>query len=71
MKQLLVRSLVSSALIISAATGLAACDNKQPPMKIEESGRADMEKAKAVSDGVLKQDDATRKQIDEQSGESK
>lgn len=60
---------LASAFIITAL--LAGCDNKQPPVKIEESGRADMEKAKAVSDSIQKQDDQTRKQIDDQAGANK
>ena len=62
-------AVLASAFIIAAL--LSGCDNKQPPVKIEESGRADMEKAKAVSDSIQKQDDQTRKQIDDQAGANK
>lgn len=58
-----------SALIalLSLTLPLFGCDTGQPPPKLFESQRNDMEKAKGVQDTLQQQADQQMQQIDQQS----
>ncbi|GAB7128994.1 hypothetical protein JCM19000A_35020 [Silvimonas sp. JCM 19000] len=54
-------------LPLLSALLLTGCERKDPPVKIDQGGAEAMDKAKAISEGVQKQDDQTNKNIDQQS----
>ncbi|KPC54618.1 hypothetical protein [Amantichitinum ursilacus] len=54
-------------LPLLSAMVLTGCERKDPPVKIDQGGKDAMDKAKAISDSVQKQDDQTNKNIDNQS----